>query len=357
MTLKVLRANGAFESNGFGAVAVGTTPLADHSDATYIHGPSTGDILSLATVGLEPLGSYAATDPVSLHIRISLPASDVGEPTQGHGEVYLCANPDTSGEIASFSNGVTFSGFGFTIPTNDDGSPVDVVVPLYLHPFWGASMQDVFDLLTAGAYLELSYITNDNSSVGTSALDVKVYEAWIEVGTISPCFDTLAATWVGGDNTLEASSSIYGLLDTYTGPSVLDLTVDFTATSTTQDNISFVGVWGWDGSAATADLAVASPVSITADGNPHDYSHTFIGAELFDTWDAIKAALTSGAAVLRFEQGFTDAPIVIANATLRVGHKCYVLAPPLRRYPRSDGLGVGPKRHYPRSLSRRPGTF
>lgn len=208
----------------------------------------------------------------------------------------------------------------------------------------------------------------ENNPVFVSYLAIRV------TYTLSPCFQELTATfkpdapatftstanaaddvvWRDGDPATYVTMTgpageCYGLLDSYAGPAALDLTVGITAASASGDSFVLAlkaGTAPW----AVGDYIIETPMTVLAGTTQTEYSHSYSEAELADaglTFDAVIAGLANETALIGIA-GVAD--LVVSEAWVRVGHKCYVLNP-LRIHPRSS------TRIYPRRRTRRPGTF
>lgn len=177
MSVKIIRPTGTisqYDPSGTVTV-VGTTPLADTSDATYIQ--SVGDNIANVVIGLDALPSYDTGDSINLHIRLSI--SGDGSPPSANAQAYIATDSSVgNNEIASFANG-TAGHYAFDVPLVD-GAIQDFVVPLDIAGFSGTTLADVVTALEAGAFLDINSISNVNQA--TPAV-VTVYNAWIQVGT------------------------------------------------------------------------------------------------------------------------------------------------------------------------------
>jgi hypothetical protein len=240
------------------------------------------------------------------------------------------------------------------------------------------------------AYLAGSdvYVEVGNSS--SFDAEMTVYEVWLEVISLSPCFQTLdfhnarktntpdvdtAGTEVWSDGNPATSlgpDDVFGGwadLDPYTGPSALDLTVTVqaSATSPTLGEVPFgirvdcpggsIDLWG-GGSTGARATSTGEPLDfrIPTDGVTRTRTMTISDANILAGWgtlaefyDALRGTCRAEAWI-DLEAGVEGADVQIHELSLRVGHKCYVLNP-LRIYPRSS------TRIYPRRRTRRPGTF
>lgn len=349
MSLKRVDPNGTIEINfptlsGVTVVGAGNT-LADSDDATYVEGDPDGLNYD---VEMDALTSYDDGDPITLHVRLSLESED-HTGTDADVFLFLQDNHPTniSGTyyVGQFTSGSYNSAAAFPPPF--DGTPKELVLPLVVRP--GHTLAECVAVLESGtAYVAVNAL----HIVDAGPLHARVYEMWIEVGetVLSPCYQTLTVADLPGS--VAGHGFTYGTLDAYAGRSILDLGFEFTATAATGADFASVGIYaipdgvlgGW------TPLATVSGFHVAA--GEHTYSHTFTDAELSDTYAAIKAAL-AGDAVFAFEVAGDAPSVTLSGASVRVGHKCVVNVAPLRQYPRADGLGVGPKRHYPLPKSRR----
>lgn len=181
MTVKIIRPVGTisqYDPSGTVTV-VGSTPLADTSDATYI--ASVGDTIANVVIGLEILPSYDSGDPITLHMRLSITGD--GSPVSANAQIFIATDSSVSNnEIASFTDG-TSGHYAFDVPLVD-GTIQDFVVPLDIVGFSGITLSDVVTALEAGAFLDINTILNVNQA--TPAV-VTVYNAWIEVGIPPTC--------------------------------------------------------------------------------------------------------------------------------------------------------------------------
>lgn len=176
MSIKIIRPTGTISQyDAFGTVTVvGSTPLADTSDATYIQ--SVGDHVANVVIGLDALPSYDTGDPINLHVRLSITGD--GFPPDANAEFFIATDSSVSNnEIASFTDGAV-GHYAFNIPLVD-GTIQDFVVPLDIVGFSGVVLSDVVTALEAGAFLDINSVINHGQ---TTPAVVTVYNAWVEVG-------------------------------------------------------------------------------------------------------------------------------------------------------------------------------
>lgn len=205
---------------------------------------------------------------------------------------------------------------------------------------------------------------------------IDLYELRVIVSPISPCYEILTATgwalgnghnstltgdadtvWADGSDATYVTfsglgSDSYGTLAPYSRMSGLDVTIQMRASSPGGDSL-FVDLWNeWNGSTAT-NFLISVPFTIPAGGGIVDYQHTVDPDDLSD-WGTTLGAIITGLrsdTLVAYVNAADD--LTVYELSVRVGHKCVVNPPPLRRFPRADGLGIGPRRHYPPPESRR----
>lgn len=342
MTIASLRPTVSVDNNPnpyVGSTLVGgATAAADDSDATY------GEVWSSRRTGVITNDYVRADfDPLTFDTFNSATLELRYELTSDGGAV-------TPLDLLAWS-GSTFLGFFVKVGSPTVGS---IVTQTFTYDAFEPESSFASALLLGDLYITLGPGEHDGPNPSDKML--RVYELTLTVDytpVLSPCNQELAGTVV--DSTASVSSPAYATLPAYRGPSVLDLTLGFTATSSDKDAVTFAGIWGgWDGSGVDTDLAVTTDYPIVDDGLPHDYTHTFTVGEFGETLADIKAALSeTGNAAVRFET--SSGTITFSDVWVQVGHKCYVLAPPLRRYPAVNNGGFGPTRHHPRTVNRRVG--
>ena len=166
-----------FEANDSDATVVGSgNVLADDDDATYITS-SDGDLGY--TIGLTDLLDYPEGARIELHLRMSVSGGvneDDPDNLDADAQVFITTDADGDLEVGGFSDG-TDEGMGFRV-TDVDGNIVDYTVPLYMDSWVDSSIEAVVTALTAGAYLNVVGVTNNNTE---DTPEVRVYEAYLSV--------------------------------------------------------------------------------------------------------------------------------------------------------------------------------
>lgn len=345
MAQVIVRANGTIADYRTPPVTVvGDTPIGDGSDSTWIeiHDQRAGR----TTVGLDTLPVDASlVEGLVLCVRLAV--TPEGDPPfiPGNAEFFLTRDDEGFDELAWWDLTIDES------MTNGEPQFLTQSLNNYVGSNNLASVAQA--IRDGGVRVNLNVVYGGGTDGSLEGVGSFVFDLWLVaiVPDLSPCYKALGTSWVGGDNVLETGTSIYGLLDTYTGPSpITDLTIGFTCTTTTDDDINFIGLWAWDGDEVDYVLAAYQGVfAPTPDGAPHDYQLTLSGDDFIEPLDAIRDDLAQpGRCVLRFEvSGTPGLEFVIDNAWLRVGHPCEVPKYPLRVFPRGDTLGPGPGRLVP----------
>jgi hypothetical protein len=169
--------NGTFTVNDSTATETGSGAiLADGDDTTYVS-QAHGDMGF--TYGIQPLISYEDGASFELHLRMSVSGDvDPDDPDNIDADGQIFITTDATGDlpVGGFSDG-TDDGMGFSIDYVD-GSIQDYVIPLNMDPWIDNTLQDVVDALTAGAFLNVVGVTNNNPDPAASPV-VNIYEATI----------------------------------------------------------------------------------------------------------------------------------------------------------------------------------
>lgn len=356
--------------NGYKASALigGDTALSDSSDSTFAEvwtSTRVGDAVQDHAFAVFPaVANTGVLAGVSLVARVEYAA--VGGAAQRRFDMQAETSP-AGDYIGTFLHDPIE--FGSTVPATGT---------TYTIADWTFSPGDMAATqaaLAAGTFAVNMSALSDGTPPATPPADwmLRVYELQLVLTFISPCFDTLGATGLPG--TADIAGSAFGTVGTYSGRTMLDLSVTVTASATGSiDDVPLNvilsrGIHRLDvfGGATVGPVAVSHGepfnILIPADSVSREYTVTITDANLaYNGWASIadvQADLEAGMSVEFYadlDVG-SGASATVSAASLRAGHKCVVFAPPLRRYPANGNGATGPKRHYPRSLSRRPGTF
>jgi hypothetical protein len=176
LDIQELPANGTFTVNDSTATVVGTgAVLADDDDASYIDGPN-GDLGY--TIALPQLVGYVDGATLELHIRLSITGDvsldDPDGQVDADAQVFITTDATGDDAVGGFSDG-NDNGMSFVVQ-NVDGTIDDYVVPLDLSSWIDTSVDGVAAALTAGAYLNVVALNNNNYD---TTPETRVYEASI----------------------------------------------------------------------------------------------------------------------------------------------------------------------------------
>lgn len=223
----------------------------------------------------------------------------------------------------------TFGGFDFNDPISD------LVISLAANH---ASFNEVWGTLRA--------VFGNPGDITVSRFELVLFTA-----PLSPCFKTLVPTWAAGDGTGFTTNGEPSAIDTYNGPTALDLTLGVTASSVSGGTFTY-HLWADYGGSPASEFIGSVDFTLDAGTPESDHVHTLTAAD-FTSWGTtladVVAKFSTGAAAVFLESA---GGLVYYDVWVQVGHKCRTVYP-LRRHPRSDGYGLGPKRHYPPPETRR----
>jgi hypothetical protein len=313
------------------------TVWTDGSDATSVVVPDAEGNHAVAL--MEHLPPTDGVVSVIAHVRASALPDPEAPPTSAFTAQFQVRPPDDL-------TGALAQGIGI------DGFPNDGTI----HDF--AVVSDPIDDPVAIAAALAGDVYLD---VYASFQFLTVYEAWLEVVSLSPCYQTLGITyasdsvppdgivgspatvWNDGDDathvTLDGSGgnvvNVRAPIAPYSGRTALDLSVTLRLSTTgTPSATTFIGIY-----AGAGDIANTHGLPDTG-GATVDYSYTFTPDEFSASLADVAGMLADGSGILDI-QDIGDCAVVIYEASVRVGHKCVVLAPPCHIYPRDDDQGVG----------------
>lgn len=393
MTTKILHPDMVTVTSGavgVGVVVVGAGDvLSDDSDATYVEGDPSPYAINAQ---LPALTGYADGDTINLHLRLALESDDHtgtssrlyvflqdGHPDDDSGSFYV-------GQFttASWNTAASF-------PPPFDGTIRDLVLPLVVAP--GFTVGDCATVLASGtAQVAVNTLTILDSR--TSQSGVRLYEAWVEVGTPDGCY------------TVDLPA--YGAIAPYGGTREDTLATPDTSTEIVIADVFqdiAVGTYGapYDPGANVvlptipAGMGVTdaryvviayreSGNDITADTSSWGYtprgpvnepflyldSSARSGRYLIDNLPIggyggeLVSEFTESITSLQLDQPLNRLWLSYETSAAPPIHVAYLAIrlticpakshpPPLRQFPRSDGYGAGPKRIYPRAPNRRAG--
>lgn len=176
-TFTIIRASGAFfDYGGTGPTVVGTTPLADGSDSTYIECVESG--YQSWTVALETLGAYTPGTPINLHLRVGYLSGVGTEDYWNQLEVKVTTDQEGLSDAGFFSdNSLLDGGIAYATPNNSGVFTIyDFVIPFYPHVVETEAY--LVSALQAGAFLNVDYAYNGDTTIPGPTF----YEASIWIG-------------------------------------------------------------------------------------------------------------------------------------------------------------------------------
>jgi hypothetical protein len=396
VTVKILRpADWTTYSPTWFHGVVGTNPLGDEDDATYVYEDYSG--FFGGSTSLPPLVGYESSDPIALHVRISTEWDGDPGTFQGVGEIHLGTTSSSDSEFASFGNDGASGGFGFYF-TNEN-TTAELVLPLVLSPPWPSTstLAGVVSALESGAWLLVNRLDWLDGSGNTTDPVMRLLEAWVEVGTPDGCYTVDLPAYgaiapYGGtrEDTLATPDTSTEIViadvfqdiavGTYGAPYDPGANVvlpEIPAGMTVTDARYVVIAYRESGSDITGDTSGGGYVP----RGPTDQPFLFLdsgarsgqylidhlpiggyGGELVSEFAESFASLQLDQPLNRLWLSYetsTAPPIHVAYLAIRLTI-CPVpstVAPPCQIYPRDDGQGAGGGAIWPPPSSGRPGSY